>query len=189
MKVKILSSSDTKAKKLFNGLGVGFGPKGRSCRMCDTVWQKLGHTIIGARIAWTMSVYMKRKMHCIRTSLTVKKCQKSRAAHWLWNNKLTQDEYITFWVSFIFCLMTIVSFITCIWFNQCFQHELHLAHTVRKSRNISRQNRSPIFWYVVLNNNAVEHYGKRIKILHGCRFEGWPNRAWHCVLQQVLYIF
>ena len=21
-------------------------------------------------------------------------------------------------------------------------------------------------------------YGKRIKILHGCPFEGWPNRAW-----------
>ena len=27
-------------------------------------------------------------------------------------------------------------------------------------------------------NNIVEHYGKRIKILHGCPFEGWPNRAW-----------
>ena len=26
--------------------------------------------------------------------------------------------------------------------------------------------------------NLVEHYGKRIKILHGCPFEGWPNRAW-----------
>ena len=26
-------------------------------------------------------------------------------------------------------------------------------------------------------NNAVEYYGKRIKILHGCPFEGWPNRA------------
>ena len=26
-------------------------------------------------------------------------------------------------------------------------------------------------------NNVVEHYGKRIKILHGCPFEGWPNRA------------
>ena len=39
------------------------------------------------------------------------------------------------------------------------------------------QNRSPIFWYVVLNNNVVEHYEKRIKILHGCPFEGWPNRA------------
>ena len=26
--------------------------------------------------------------------------------------------------------------------------------------------------------NVVEYYGKRIKILHGCPFEGWPNRAW-----------
>ena len=81
---------------------VGFGPKGRSCRMCNTVRQKLGHTIIGARITWTMSVYTKRKMHCTRTSLMVKKCQKSHAAHWLWNKKLSQDEFITFQVSFIF---------------------------------------------------------------------------------------
>ena len=27
-------------------------------------------------------------------------------------------------------------------------------------------------------NDIVEHYGKRIEILHGCPFEGWPNRAW-----------
>ena len=27
-------------------------------------------------------------------------------------------------------------------------------------------------------NNAKEYYGKRIKILHGCPFEGWPNRTW-----------
>ena len=26
--------------------------------------------------------------------------------------------------------------------------------------------------------NVVEHYEKRIKILHSCPFEGWPNRAW-----------
>ena len=44
-----------------------------------------------------------------------------------------------------------------------------VKHTVRKSRNIRGQNRSPIFRYVVLI--------KRIKILHGCPFEGWPNRA------------
>ena len=25
--------------------------------------------------------------------------------------------------------------------------------------------------------NIVEHYGKRIEILHGCPFEGWPSRA------------
>ena len=45
--------------------------------------------VMGARIMWTMSVYTKRKMLCTRTSLTAKKCQKSRAAHWLWNNKLS----------------------------------------------------------------------------------------------------
>ena len=44
-------------------------------------------------------------------------------------------------------------------------------HTVRKSRNITGQNKSPIFWYV------VEHYRKRIEILHGHAFVGWPNRA------------
>ena len=26
-------------------------------------------------------------------------------------------------------------------------------------------------------NNLVEHYRKRIKFLHNCPFEGWPNRA------------
>ena len=40
------------------------------------------------------------------------------------------------------------------------------------------QNRSPIFWYVVLILNVVEHFAKRIIILHGCPFEGWPNGAW-----------
>ena len=34
-----------------------------------------------------------------------------------------------------------------------------------------------MFWYALLiNNNVVEHYRKRIKILHGCPFEGWPNQ-------------
>ena len=46
-----------------------------------------------------------------------------------------------------------------------------LTHTVQKSRNSS-----PVF-LICGANNAVEHYGKRIKILHGCPFEGWPNRA------------
>ena len=32
------------------------------------------------------------------------------------------------------------------------------------------QNRSPIL--------CANNYGKRIKITHGCLFEGWPNRAW-----------
>ena len=40
-------------------------------------------------------------------------------------------------------------------------------HTVRKSRNIAGQNRSPIF-LIYCANNAVEHYEKRIKIMHGC---------------------
>ena len=44
------------------------------------------------------------------------------------------------------------------------------VHTVRKSRNITEQNRSPIFF--ICGANVVEHYGKRIKILHGCPFEG-----------------
>ena len=30
---------------------------------------------------------------------------------------------------------------------------------------------------MVLFNNVVEHYRKRIKILHGCPFQSWPNRA------------
>ena len=30
-------SSDSKTQKLFNGLVVGFGPRGRLGRMCDTV--------------------------------------------------------------------------------------------------------------------------------------------------------
>ena len=28
------------------------------------------------------------------------------------------------------------------------------------------------------SNNVAEHYGKRIKLLHGCPIEGWPNRTW-----------
>ena len=49
--------------------------------------------------------------------------------------------------------------------------------TLCKSPEIwTGQNRSPIFWYVVLiNNHEVEHYGIRIKILQGRPFEGWPN--------------
>ena len=39
------------------------------------------------------------------------------------------------------------------------------------------QNNSPIFWHVVHTNSIVERYGKRIKVLHGCLLEGWPNRA------------
>ena len=39
---------------------------------------------------------------------------------------------------------------------------LRPAHTLRKSRNITGQNRSSISWYV------VEQYGQRIKIMHGC---------------------
>ena len=40
-------------------------------------------------------------------------------------------------------------------------------------------------------NNVVEHYGKRIEILHGCPFEGWPSRAWpsHTFWQKGLQIF
>ena len=57
-----------------------------------------------------------------------------------------------------------------------FWDTLYRSNTVRKSRNISGQNRSPIFWYVVLI--MFRTYGKRIKILYGCPFEGWPNRAW-----------
>ena len=30
---------------------------------------------------------------------------------------------------------------------------------------------------------GLQHYGKIIKILHGCPFEGWPNRAWS--IQQI----
>ena len=26
-------------------------------------------------------------------------------------------------------------------------------------------------------NNVAEHYGKRIKLMYECSFEGWPNRA------------
>ena len=46
-------------------------------------------------------------------------------------------------------------------------------------------------------NNAVEHYGKRIKIQHGCPFEGWLNKArpfwqkglgWPCPVRSVLNI-
>ena len=37
--------------------------------------------------------------------------------------------------------------------------------------------RSPIFWYDGANN-VEEHYGNIIKILYGCPFEGWTNRAW-----------
>jgi hypothetical protein len=36
---------------------------------------------------------------------------------------------------------------------------------------------SPILLYVVLIMYLLEHYGKRIRILHGCLFEGWSNRA------------
>ena len=31
---------------------------------------------------------------------------------------------------------------------------------------------------ICVADNVMEHYGKRIKILHGCPLEGWPNRAW-----------
>ena len=34
--------------------------------------------------------------------------------------------------------------------------------------------------------NVVQHYGKRIKILHGCPFEGWPNRIIPPFLTDVL---
>ena len=39
----------------------------------------------------------------------------------------------------------------------------------------AEQNRFPIFCYVVVD--AVKYYGKR-KILQGCSYEGWLNRAW-----------
>ena len=45
-----------------------------------------------------------------------------------------------------------------------------------------------------ISYNSVEHYRKRSKILHGCLFEGWHNRAWpskpfldFCTVCQVLY--
>ena len=38
-------STDRKTSKLFNGLVVDFGSRGRLGRMCDTVRYKLGHTI------------------------------------------------------------------------------------------------------------------------------------------------
>ena len=47
------------------------------------------------------------------------------------------------------------------------------AHNVRKSRNITGQNRSPIFWYVVLK---MQYHRKSIKIRHGCPFEGCMGR-------------
>ena len=40
-------------------------------------------------------------------------------------------------------------------------------------------------WYT---NNLEENAGKRIKILHGCSFEGWPNRAWPVQPQRVEWL-
>ena len=54
--------------------------------------------------------------------------------------------------------------------------ELSYCHTMQKSRNITGQNRSPIF-FICVAKNVVENYRKIIEILHGRPFEGWPNRA------------
>jgi hypothetical protein len=43
--------------------------------------------------------------------------------------------------------------------------------TVRKSRNINRA--KLVFNFLICGtNDIVEHYVKRIRILHGCPFEG-----------------
>ena len=52
----------------------------------------------------------------------------------------------------------------------------YLPHTVRKSRNVNSAKQVSNF-LICGGNNVVDHYGRRIKILHGCPFEGWPNRA------------
>ena len=60
--------------------------------------------------------------------------------------------------------------------SSCFS-DVH--HTLCESQEIwTGQNRSPILWYVVHTNHLIELYEKRIKILHGLPFEGWPNMAW-----------
>ena len=53
------------------------------------------------------------------------------------------------------------------------------AHTVRNFRNITGQNRSPIFRFVVLIHNAVEHYGKKNRILHGVLLRADLTRHGH----------
>ena len=55
-------------------------------------------------------------------------------------------------------------------------HLWNILQTVRKSRIITGQNRSPIF-LICDAKNVVENYGTRIEILHGHPFEGWTKRA------------
>ena len=76
---------------------------------------------------------------------------------------------------------------------------LNFAHSakVQKYEHCwTEQKRSPNFLFVVCTYNSVDHYGKRIKIHHGCPFEGWSNRpisrflpkrvGWPCPVRSVL---
>ena len=48
---------------------------------------------------------------------------------------------------------------------------------IQTGENHVRQGLSKVFVFFTYSNNVVEYYGKRIEILHGHPFEGWPNRA------------
>ena len=49
------------------------------------------------------------------------------------------------------------------------------TNTVQKSRDMYEQGKIGLQYDAT---NVVEYYGKMIKILHGCPFEGWSKRAW-----------
>ena len=64
----------------------------------------------------------------------------------------------------------------CMWL-ETLQYILLNACTLRKSRNMNRAKKvSNVL--ICGANIVVDYYGKIIKILHGCPFEGWTNRAW-----------